>query len=125
MIEVNVNVRLSASPELSAFIAGLFNAPSNVAAAVEPEKKTRQRTVKESTAENTETAPVETTATETTATEPELTEEQLRAIVQGYSTQGKEQRENVKSLLATYGVSRIADVPADKRNEFKAKIEAL
>jgi len=135
MIEVNVNVRLSASPELSALIAGMFagavnTAPVN-ATPVEPEKKTRTRTApaKEVEAATEAPEPAAEIAPAETAPEPTeqeaMTEEALRAVVQAYSTQGKEQRENVKALLATYNCSRIADIPADKRNEFKAKIEEL
>lgn len=133
MIEVNVNVRLSASPELSELLKGIFAGAVNsapVAAAVEPEKKTRTRTAPAKEVEAaTETpepaaeiAPAETAAPEQ---EEAITVEALRAVVQAYSTQGKEQRENVKALLLTYNCSRIADIPADKRNEFKAKIEEL
>jgi len=136
MIEVNVNVRLSASPELSALIAGMFagavNAAPVNAAPVEPEKKTRTRTAPAKEVEAATEAPepaAEIAPAETAAPEPieqeAMTEEALRAVVQAYSTQGKEQRENVKALLAKYGCSRIADIPAELRNEFKAYIEIL
>ena len=133
MIEVNVNVRLSASPELSALITGLFITNTALSAApVEPEKKTRTRTAPAKEVEAATEAPEEVTAIaeaaaeEAPAIEQEaMTEEALRAVVQAYSTQGKEQRENVKALLAKYGCSRIADIPAELRNEFKAYIEIL
>lgn len=65
---------------------------------------------------------VEATDTATPAAK-EVSLSEVRALVQGKSTEGK--KDSIKAVLADFGVPNVSALKADQYSSFYAKIEAL
>lgn len=121
---VNVNVKLDATPALTGAVSALAGVlkPTEVRTSATVVLPTEESIVQEQAPKETPAPPVETAKPAETNQE-EISNEQLRAFI---GPKSKEKgKDAIFAILDEFGVSRVPDLKPDQRRAFMDKVNAL